>query len=110
MEYPPIASTVKSHQKSYNDLSMKSLHGGIPFNLMYEPSQEYTFGLAERTNPEKYYGRFLNAVGMAYLLPRKRRSDVSGETSAKKLKKSSRDSVKLNCESKAPNQVIKLII
>uniref|UniRef100_T1P7M5 Uncharacterized protein n=1 Tax=Musca domestica TaxID=7370 RepID=T1P7M5_MUSDO len=72
---------------------------------MYEPSQEYTFGLAERTNPEKYYGRFLNAVGMAYLLPRKRRSDVSGETSAKKLKKSSRDSVKLNCESKAPNQV-----
>ncbi|XP_073836959.1 zinc finger CCHC-type containing 7 [Musca autumnalis] len=105
MEYPPIATAVKSHQKSYNDLAFKSTHGGTPFNLMYEPTQEYTFCLAERTNPEKYYGRFLNAVGLSYLIPRKRRSDASTETPAKKLKKSSRKSENLKSENKAPNQV-----
>ncbi|XP_061395139.1 uncharacterized protein LOC133330743 [Musca vetustissima] len=107
MEYPPIATVVKSHQKSYNDLAFKTLHsGGIPFNLMYEPTQEYSFGLAERTNADKYYGRFLNAVGMSYLIPRKRRSEAMGESSAKKLKKSSKKGENLKGESsKAPNQV-----
>lgn len=73
MEYPIIVSTVKSHQKSYGDIPLKVPHNGIGLNLMYEPCQEYNFDLVARTSLDKYYGRFLSAVGLEFLLRRNER-------------------------------------
>lgn len=106
MEYPVIANAIQSHQKSYNDMTLKSTFGGIGFNLMYEPCHEYSFDMAEKTTIEKYYGRFLNAVGMEFLLKRKRRlSPEPAESSAKKSKKPSENIESKKDECKAPNQV-----
>lgn len=83
-----------------------SCGGILPFNLMYEPFFEYTFNMAERTTAEKYYGRFLNAVGLDFLLTRKRKlnPDNTESSSGKKSKKNS-DSAKCNQSKVAPNQV-----
>ncbi|XP_059226294.1 uncharacterized protein LOC106092180 isoform X2 [Stomoxys calcitrans] len=106
LEYPPIATTIKSHQKSYNDIVTKTIFGGIGFNLMYEPTVEYCFDMAGLTSPEKYYGRFLEAIGMGYLLKRKRPLgiDASG-VSAKKPKQSHKSTKFVNNICEAPNQV-----
>ncbi|XP_075164634.1 zinc finger CCHC-type containing 7 [Haematobia irritans] len=103
LEYPPILNTVRSHERSYDDIVMKSTSGGIAFNLMYEPTMEYSLGMAEQTAPDRYYGRFLNAVGMGYLMKRKRcTSSNTTEVPAKQSKK------QIECNKAicaAPNQV-----
>uniref|UniRef100_A0A1A9W4B1 Zinc finger CCHC domain-containing protein 7 n=1 Tax=Glossina brevipalpis TaxID=37001 RepID=A0A1A9W4B1_9MUSC len=68
MEYPVILNTVKSYQKSYPDYPMKSQFTGVALNLMYDPGKDLHFQMAKNTDREKYYGRFLNAVSMGYLL------------------------------------------
>ncbi|XP_036336246.1 uncharacterized protein LOC118746505, partial [Rhagoletis pomonella] len=75
MEYPVIISYVKSHQKSYNDLLFTSPRLGIALNLLYRPLDTVVFHMAEKTSPNDYYGRFLKAVGLGNLLPRKRPSN-----------------------------------
>lgn len=122
LEYPPIVSTVKSHQKSYNDVVVKTPHNGIALNLMYEPCQEYKFRLVEKTSSNKYYGRFLKAVGLDYLLKRKSHIRAVGlevsDTTAKKTKRLSKkykanpyskigtaNQKNIEAEDNAPNQV-----
>lgn len=94
MEYPIIVSTVKSHQKSYGDVPIKVPHNGIGLNLMYKPCEEYNFDLVGRTSLNKYYGRFLSAVGLEFLLRRnKEQTSVNTEepdTTAKKNKRLSK--------------------
>ncbi|KAI9587985.1 uncharacterized protein LOC119631700 [Glossina fuscipes] len=77
MEYPVILSTIKSYQKSYPDYPTRSQYNGIGLNLMYEPNKDLYFQMANNTDEEKYYGRFLNTVGMGYLL--NRRTDTNLE-------------------------------
>uniref|UniRef100_A0A1A9ZU64 Zinc finger CCHC domain-containing protein 7 n=1 Tax=Glossina pallidipes TaxID=7398 RepID=A0A1A9ZU64_GLOPL len=77
MEYPVILSTIKSYQKSYLDYPTRSQYNGIGLNLMYEPNKDLYFQMAKNTDEEKYYGRFLNAVGMGCLL--NRRIDINLE-------------------------------
>lgn len=77
MEYPVILSTIKSYQKSYLDYPTRSQYNGIGLNLMYEPYKDLYFQMAKNTDEEKYYGRFLNAVGMGCLL--NRRIDINLE-------------------------------
>lgn len=96
MEYPAIVSTVKSHQKSYSDIVVKTPHNGIALNLMYEPCEEYKFDLVDRTTLQKYYGRFLKAVNLDHLLKRKRHVSATTTTAetpdstAKKAKRLSK--------------------
>ncbi|XP_053953201.1 uncharacterized protein LOC128860015 [Anastrepha ludens] len=74
MQYPVIVSHVKSHQKSYSDLLLKSPHTGIALNLLYKPRDAAVFQMAKKTTPNGYYARFLKAVGLGNLLRRKRTS------------------------------------
>ncbi|KAM7355431.1 zinc finger CCHC-type containing 7 isoform 2-T2 [Cochliomyia hominivorax] len=124
MEYPTIISTVKSHQKSYGDVVTKTPHNGIALNLMYEPCKEYKFDLVDRTSLHKYYGRFLKAVNLGYMLKRKRNvcaATTTEETPDSSVKKAKRLSKKYeanpyskigtanqksgDAEDSAPNQV-----
>lgn len=62
---------------------------------MYEPSQEYQLdSLVEQTSLDKYYGRFLKAVGLDFLFRRKHcsRTDASenSDSSVKKAKRLSK--------------------
>ncbi|XP_020714743.1 uncharacterized protein LOC101450716 isoform X2 [Ceratitis capitata] len=72
MEYPVIVSHVKSHQKSYNDISFKSPCIGLALNLLYRPRDTVIFRMAEKTGSNGYYARFMKSVGLGCLLKRKR--------------------------------------
>ncbi|XP_055840459.1 uncharacterized protein LOC129908158 [Episyrphus balteatus] len=78
-EYPTFVSTIRSHQKSYDDISIKTIRSGIGYNLMYKPDEDISFELAENKTRYQYYGRFLVAVGMGYMLTRKRRVENKQE-------------------------------
>ncbi|XP_037813498.1 uncharacterized protein LOC119604757 [Lucilia sericata] len=96
LEYPANVSTIKSHQKAYGDVAVKTPHNGIALNLMYDPCQEYKFDLVDGTTLDKYYGRFLKAVNLDYLIKRKRHvnedneKEETGDTAAKKTKRLSK--------------------
>lgn len=88
-EYPLFPTEIRSHQKAYDDIAVKTIRSGIGYNLMYKPNEEISFELAENKTKNQYYGRFLLAVGMGYLLARKRKisKDKENEESPVKQKK-----------------------
>lgn len=74
-QYPPIASEIKSHAKSYqdNEITNSLAPNVIAYNLFYEPNDQIRFDFSTNSliTNRQYYWRFLNAVGLKHILLKK---------------------------------------
>ncbi|XP_037938517.1 uncharacterized protein LOC119671775 [Teleopsis dalmanni] len=89
MEYPLILSKIKSHTKSYTNLSVSRGNSPIKLRLLYNPEVCVSFKFLIKTMENSSYARFLSVVGLKYMMQKKRRSiNVISDIKIKKARKS----------------------